>query len=196
MSTRNWKHSRRGFTLIELMITVAIIGVMSAIAVPNFLRYQARSRRSEAMTNVAAIASSQTAYSAERNTFAWTDSSYPDPTNYGGLGTSKMPWDMDAQTWFGNLGWAPEGEVFYSYGTYSSAMPGNSCTCTFCFTAVAYGDVDGNGSTQAVMYVHPQEVAGVIELCPDELLGLGTPLDPKTGLPIYDAPAPRSNNDF
>jgi type IV pilus assembly protein PilA len=196
MSTQTRMHSRRGFTLIELMITVGIIGVLAAIAVPNFIRYQARSRRSEAMTNVSAIARSQTAYSAERNEFAWTDSSYPDDSMYGGLGTSKMPWDAESQMWFGELGWAPEGEVFYSYGTYSPSMPGNSCTCTLCFTAVAYGDVDGNGSTQAVMYVHPQDVNGVTELCPDELLGLGTPLDPASGTPIYDAPAPRSNNDF
>lgn len=46
---------QRGFTLIELMIVVAIIGILAAIAIPNFLRYQAKSRQAEARTNLGGI---------------------------------------------------------------------------------------------------------------------------------------------
>jgi type IV pilus assembly protein PilA len=60
---------QEGFTLIELMIVVAIIGILAAIAIPNFLRYQAKSRQSEAKTNLGAIFVAQTAYFSENNRY-------------------------------------------------------------------------------------------------------------------------------
>ncbi len=45
----------KGFTLIELMIVVAIIGILAAIAIPNFLKFQAKSKQSEAKSNLGAI---------------------------------------------------------------------------------------------------------------------------------------------
>lgn len=52
MTTRRHRH---GFTLIELMIVVAIIGILAAIAIPNFVRFQARARQSEANTNLKSL---------------------------------------------------------------------------------------------------------------------------------------------
>ena len=52
----------KGFTLIELMIVVAIVGILAAIAVPNYFNYLAKSQQAEAKTNLGAIYIGMTSY--------------------------------------------------------------------------------------------------------------------------------------
>jgi len=61
--------NKKGFTLIELMIVVAIIGILAAIAIPNFLKFQAKSKQSEAKTNLKAGFTAETSYFGENNTY-------------------------------------------------------------------------------------------------------------------------------
>jgi prepilin-type N-terminal cleavage/methylation domain-containing protein len=58
---------REGFSLVELMIVVAIIGVLAAIAVPNYAKYQARSRQSEAKTMLSNSYAALKSYAGEAN---------------------------------------------------------------------------------------------------------------------------------
>ena len=64
--------TKKGFTLIELMIVVAIIGILAAIAIPNFLRFQAKSKQAEAKTNLGAIGTTAEAFRAEYDTYLTT----------------------------------------------------------------------------------------------------------------------------
>jgi type IV pilus assembly protein PilA len=183
---RERSNSGAGFTLVELVIVVGIIGLLAAIAIPNFLSYQARSRRSEAYVNLATVARLQSTYHAEQGEY-FEAGSWPDfVALYGGdLSARKMAWDAASEAAYAGLGWQPEGEVFYVYDTNTGAT---ACTCTMCFTATAAGDVDDDDLNSAVMYVHPETTAAgaVVGECPAGLFGFGTPVDPGSGQPIYD----------
>jgi type IV pilus assembly protein PilA len=61
--------NKKGFTLIELMIVVAIIGILAAIAIPNFMNYQCKARQSEAKTALGTLRTLQEAYFAEYDTY-------------------------------------------------------------------------------------------------------------------------------
>ena len=62
--------NKKGFTLIELMIVVAIIGILAAIAIPNFMNYQCKAKQSEAKSNLGTIRTNQEAYRAEYDTYS------------------------------------------------------------------------------------------------------------------------------
>ena len=172
-----------GFTLVELMIVVALIGTLAAVAIPNFLSYQARSRRSEAWVNVSGIVVAQKSYFAEKDAYHDSAAPWPDYDANGGLGTSKQTFDAASRAAFDALGWKPDGQVIYSYETNTTDNCGG---CQLCFTATAYGDADGDGLTSAVMYVQPSTQGGVTMVCGAKLLGLGTPTRKHGNAPVLN----------
>lgn len=70
------KPDRTGFTLIELLIVVAIIAILAAIAVPNFLEAQTRSKVSRVKADLRTVATALEAYAVDNNSFPVNDGVY------------------------------------------------------------------------------------------------------------------------
>ena len=117
-----------GFTLIELMIVVAIIGILAAIAIPNFMTFRLKAKTSEAKSNLGSIRTCEEAYKAEQDVYLVCDR-YPSAAATG----VSDPWVTGA-TGFSAIGFAPSGRVYYDYEV-------TPITATN-FTANAHGDLD------------------------------------------------------
>ena len=119
--------SKGGFSLVELMIVVAIIGILAAVAIPNFMRFQIKAKQSEARADLSAIYAAEKAFAAEWQQF------YDD---------------------FVEVGYVPEGSFRYEHGfsagvnsptNYTGAI-GAAAAATVpstaaCGTAPAFADI-------------------------------------------------------
>lgn len=83
----------RGFTLIELMVTVIVIGILAAIAIPSYQRYVLRGNRAVAKSTLLSIASMQEAYLGDRKTYALSLSAlnYPGDPSYVNPSSNLSP---------------------------------------------------------------------------------------------------------
>ena len=143
----------RAFTLIELMIVVAIIGILAAIAVPNFLRFQLRAKSVEAGVNLQAISKAEESHFAEYGSYV----SVPVPVPAAIPGPMKVAWPGSPA--FSQLGWTPEGSVYFQYVvTADNGGPGTSVVR---YTAEAAADLDADGQASFFAYVKPAAGAGV-----------------------------------
>ena len=79
--------NRGGFTLVEIMIVVAIIALLAAIAVPNFLRARKRSQATRMLEDLRIIDSAQDQYAIENNKTSGMNPTWNDLKNYLKVGS-------------------------------------------------------------------------------------------------------------
>jgi prepilin-type N-terminal cleavage/methylation domain-containing protein len=76
------KSNRRGFTLVEIMIVVAIIALLASIAVPNFLRARKRSQATRILEDLRMLDSASDQYAIENNKTSGTTPAFADLKTY------------------------------------------------------------------------------------------------------------------
>lgn len=151
---------RKGFTLLELMVVVAIIAFLAMIAVPSAMRMYAKAKRAEAYMQLHSIYAAEKAYWMEHGKYT------------------------DALTGPDSIGWKPEGykgggkneSFLYTYGfmggeghnyvTGRLQTPASSLSQAQAskdgFVAVAAGDIDGDGKPD-ILTINQDNVITVVQ---------------------------------
>lgn len=140
--------NHQGFTLIEVLMVVAIIGLLAAIAIPNFLRYQATSRQAEAKTNLGGVFVAEVSFFGENSRYGSFDEvgyklagatnryTYRSPATGGAAGSTNADYiDRLPASIGGNT---PENSVVASGAVAAGAG------IAAAFTATATGNIDGD----------------------------------------------------
>jgi prepilin-type N-terminal cleavage/methylation domain-containing protein len=137
--------SARGFTLLELMVTATVIGVLSSVAIPEFLNYQLRSRRAERKMVVRAVKAGLDDIWARDGRFPNGAADDPVSTLSGDWNPgfppvrSRRPFLTAPADW-NRLNMVVEGGVFFTYFVYARQTPAGRY-----YLINTASDLDGNG---------------------------------------------------
>ncbi|MEM7447091.1 MAG: prepilin-type N-terminal cleavage/methylation domain-containing protein [Myxococcota bacterium] len=149
---------KEGFTLIELMIVVAIIGVLAAVAIPAFVNYVKRSKTSEAGSNLKSLYTGAAAYySAEHwaqgvvavgMSAAASTACHGATVNSGnaiGVEKTVIDWSAAALLDFEDYNFQVADPIYYQYDVVAAVAGGcGNAAGTSAYTFSAFGDLDGD----------------------------------------------------
>jgi type IV pilus assembly protein PilA len=160
----------KGFTLIELMIVVAIIGILAAVAIPAFMKYIRRSKTTEATMNIRKLFDSSVSYFEEEHAartgtivpkqFPLSAVATPTPTPCGQAGDKYPPppptrsTPPASETW-NALNFSVDDPHYYWY-SYDSVGTGTGSQ----FTARANADLNCNGTFSTFERIGTVDVQG------------------------------------
>ncbi|MBI5181930.1 MAG: prepilin-type N-terminal cleavage/methylation domain-containing protein [Nitrospirae bacterium] len=145
--------NKKGFTLIELMIVVAILGILAAVAIPMYINYQNRARMAEAPVSIDAI--KKGVISNLPRTLATTGffggkaaNEYPvlAVAPAGALGATTLPWDAltlatgNSAGYAAAVNWNPAGNATFARYAVASGTAAAGCTIG------AETDIDADGN--------------------------------------------------
>ncbi len=157
---------KNGFTMIELMIVVAIIGFLSMISIPSFLKFLAKAKRAEAYMNLGSLYVAQKSYWAEHGSYSamlhGKDGVGWKPEGYSGGGSQEK----FNYTYGFNQG--QEGQHFFTgkLGAPQSALGGTKADKEE-FIIAAAGDIDGDGTVDLLTVNQHND----IRIINDDLVG-------------------------
>lgn len=135
---------------------IANIGIMVALAVPNFVKYQTRAKQSEARTKLMAIGTGAAAYHAERQRFPESSKDWVPASCTGGEKCAVDPQEWNSAPW-NELGFSPDMAGYFQVRFINA---GNT------FSAEARGDLDGDGEPSIFRISGAVNTAGDVELDP------------------------------
>ncbi|MBK8168986.1 MAG: prepilin-type N-terminal cleavage/methylation domain-containing protein [Sandaracinaceae bacterium] len=146
-----FRKTKAGFTLIELMIVVAIIGILAAIAIPAFIGYVRRAKTTEATSNVNNLfKQAANYYNVERTGRGLTAATAGNCTVTAVAainptpGTAKQTFDFQTIPSFNSLGFTIADYIYFGYSIPSSTGACANMVSTAQYTLLATGNLDGD----------------------------------------------------
>ncbi len=168
-----------GFTLIELMVSVGIVGILASVALPSFVRYQLRAKAAERTVFVGAISQAiNTMVTSDTLPHPFTGSpnigyafgTWNPPYPAAGQGTTRRLFNPTLAGWK-TLDARMLSSAYYSYMFYVREAGGQTASYIW-----VQGDLDGDGRYYSKTYYYYRKGASPLQLTAESPLP-GSPLD-------------------